>query len=68
MSVAQVFAHPHHGLIQRQARFHANDGEIKGIGHAEADPRLAGSIMRFRTKRGRKKPRAVTPSSSGGDY
>ena len=38
--VAQVLAHAHHGLIERQARFHADHGQIESIGKAEANAAL----------------------------
>src|SRR5208283_660928 len=41
VGVAEVIADPHHGLIERQARFHADDGQIQSIGKAEANAALA---------------------------
>ena len=47
MSVAQIFAHAHHGLIQSKARFDTYYGEIEGIGHGDADARLASIDLAF---------------------
>src|SRR6267143_2908681 len=41
VGVAEVLAHSHHGLIERQACFHADDGQIERVGKAEANPALA---------------------------
>src|SRR5271165_3890775 len=37
---AQVVAYPHHGLIERQAGFHADHGQIEGVGKTEAKAEL----------------------------
>src|ERR1700674_605940 len=41
VGVAEVLAHSHHGLIESQARFHADDGQIQCVGKAAANPGLA---------------------------
>src|SRR3984893_16682436 len=41
VGVAEVLAHSHHGLIERQARCHADDGQIQCVGKAEANQALA---------------------------
>src|SRR5208283_3205330 len=45
MRRAQIFADAHHGLIERQAGFHADDGQIQSIGEAEANAVL--SLLQF---------------------
>jgi len=40
VGVAEILADSHHGLIERQARFHANHRQIQGVGKAEANPEL----------------------------
>ena len=40
MGVIQVLAHAHQGLVERESGLDAYDGEVKGVGQAEANAML----------------------------
>jgi len=41
MGVAEVVADAHHGLVEGESGFDADDGEVEPVGKAEADAALA---------------------------
>src|ERR1700690_904476 len=41
MRWAQILAYAHHGLIERQPRFHADHSQVQSVGKAKANPALA---------------------------
>ena len=41
MGVVQILADAHQSLVERQAGFDANDGEVEGIGQPDANATLA---------------------------
>src|ERR1700691_2607821 len=53
--VAQILGDAHHGLIERQARFYADHGEIESIRKAEANSELACFQFLFQQKSWEKK-------------
>src|SRR5579862_8466647 len=65
VGMVQVLSDSHERLIERQAGFYADDGEIQSIGKRDADSLLAVFNHALKKKRGRKKPRAGMHTSKG---
>ena len=54
MGVTEVLADAHHGLIERETGFDADDGKVESIGKAETDATLAFLQFLFQKETGKK--------------
>ena len=65
ISVMQLFTDAHQCLVEGKASFHANDCQIERVGKPMRMRRWRSLIIRFKKKRGKKKPKAGTQTSMG---
>src|SRR5579864_1434556 len=66
VGVVKILADPHESLVKSEARFNADDGEVEGVGQADADAILAVSDHALQNKAGEQEAEGGDADDQGG--